>query len=67
MKQPGLKANLKLTEATYEGQGVGEAVAEAHSDGSTVLLHGELDAGGREGGCDGTGAVDGGLSDCRRS
>ena len=38
MKEPGLKANLKLTGATYEGQGVGDAVAEAHSEGSTVFF-----------------------------
>ena len=38
IKEPGLKANLKLTGATYEGQGVGDAVAEAHSDGSTVYF-----------------------------
>ncbi len=36
--QPGLKANLKLTKATYKGQGIGEAVVEAHSDGSTVYF-----------------------------
>jgi len=38
MKQPGLKANLKLTGVTYKGQGIGDAVVEAHSDGSTVLF-----------------------------
>ena len=38
LKEPGLKANLKLTGATYEGQGVGDAVAEVHSEGSTVFF-----------------------------
>ena len=63
MTQPGLKANLKLTGVTYQGQGIGEAVVEAHSDGDDGVLHGELDAGGCEGGCDGAGGVDGRLSD----
>ncbi len=39
MTQPGLKANVKLTKATYKGQGIGEAVVEAHSDGSTVYFN----------------------------
>ena len=34
--QPGLKVNVKVTGVTYEGQGVGEAVVEAHSDGETL-------------------------------
>ncbi len=34
--QPGLKANVKVTGVTYQGQGVGEAVVEAHSDGETL-------------------------------
>jgi translocation and assembly module TamB len=38
MTQPGLKANLKLTRATYRGQGVGEAAVEAHSTGDTVYV-----------------------------
>jgi translocation and assembly module TamB len=38
MTQPGLKANLKLTGVMYKGQGIGEAVVEAHSDGTTVYL-----------------------------
>ncbi len=56
VKQPGLKANLKLTGATYKGQGVGDAVAEAHSDGSTVyftvnstLVGAKVDATGQAG------------------
>jgi translocation and assembly module TamB len=36
--QPGLKANLKLAKATYRGQGIGEAVVEAHSAGETVYV-----------------------------
>jgi translocation and assembly module TamB len=36
--QPGLKANAKLTGVTYQGQGIGEAVVEAHSDGETVYF-----------------------------
>jgi translocation and assembly module TamB len=38
MTQPGLKANLKLTRATYRGQGIGEAAVEAHSTGDTVYV-----------------------------
>jgi translocation and assembly module TamB len=38
MTQPGLKANLKVTRATYRGQGIGEAVVEAHSNGETVYV-----------------------------
>jgi translocation and assembly module TamB len=38
MTQPGLKANLKLTGATYKGQSIGEAVVEAHSDRETVYF-----------------------------
>jgi translocation and assembly module TamB len=38
MTQPGLKANLKLTRATYRGQGIGEAAIEAHSTGDTVYV-----------------------------
>ena len=56
VKQPGLKANLKLAGATYKGQGVGDAVAEAHSDGSTVyftvnstLVGAKVDATGQAG------------------
>jgi translocation and assembly module TamB len=52
--QPGLKANLKLTGVTYKGQGIGQAVAEAHSDGETVyftvnstLVGAKLDATGQ--------------------
>jgi translocation and assembly module TamB len=39
MTQPGLKANIKLTKATFKGQGIGEAVVEGHSDGSTVYFN----------------------------
>jgi translocation and assembly module TamB len=52
--QPGLKANLKLAGVTYKGQGIGQAVAEAHSDGETVyftvnstLVGAKLDATGQ--------------------
>jgi len=52
--QPGLKANLKLTGVTYKGQGIGQAAAEAHSDGETVyftvnstLVGAKLDATGQ--------------------
>jgi translocation and assembly module TamB len=38
MTQPGLKANLKVTRATYKGQGIGEAAVEAHSTGDTVYV-----------------------------
>jgi translocation and assembly module TamB len=54
MTQPGLKANLKLTGVTYKGQGVGEAMVEAHSDRETVyfaanstLVGAKLDATGQ--------------------
>jgi translocation and assembly module TamB len=54
--QPGLKANLKLTGVTYKGQGIGEAVVEAHSDRETVyftanstLVGAKLDATGQAG------------------
>ncbi len=38
MTQPGLKANLKITNATYRGQGIGEAVIDAHSNEETVYF-----------------------------
>ncbi len=38
LTQPGLKANLKIAKATYQGQGIGDAVIEAHSDASTVYF-----------------------------
>jgi translocation and assembly module TamB len=38
MTQPGLKANVKITRATYRGQGIGEAAIEAHSNGETVYV-----------------------------
>ena len=38
MTQPGLKANLKITNATYRGQGIGEAVVDAHSNGDIVYF-----------------------------
>jgi translocation and assembly module TamB len=56
MTQPGLKANLKLTGVTYKGQGIGEAVVDAHSDGTTVyftanstLVGAKVDAAGQAG------------------
>ncbi len=36
MTQPGLKANVKLAGVTLKGQEIGDAVVEAHSDGSTI-------------------------------
>ncbi len=36
--QPGLKANVKLAGATYQGQKIGEAAIEAHSTGDTVYV-----------------------------
>ena len=36
--QPGLKANVKLTGVTYQGQGIGEAAVEAHSDKEIVYF-----------------------------
>jgi translocation and assembly module TamB len=54
LTQPGLKANLNLTGVTYEGQGIGDAVVEAHSQGDTVyfsanstLVGAKLDATGQ--------------------
>src|SRR6202044_3718886 len=38
MKEPGLKADLKLTGVTYRGQGIGEAAVEAHSQGEVVYF-----------------------------
>jgi translocation and assembly module TamB len=56
MTQPGLKANVKITGATYRGQGIGEAVVEAHSNGETVyftanstLVGAKVDATGQAG------------------
>ena len=36
VEQPGLKANLRLANVVLEGKPIGEASAEAHSDGSRV-------------------------------
>jgi translocation and assembly module TamB len=54
--QPGLKANLKLTDVTYKGQGIGEAAVEAHSDRETLyfsanstLVGAKVDATGQAG------------------
>jgi translocation and assembly module TamB len=54
--QPGLKANLKITGATYQGQGIGEAVVDAHSNGAIVyfsanstLVGAKVDATGQAG------------------
>src|SRR5437868_3211215 len=38
MKEPALKANLKLAGMTYRGQGIGEAAVEANSNGETVYV-----------------------------
>ncbi len=54
--QPGLKANVKLTGVTYKGQGIGEAVVDAQSEGETVyftadstLVGAKVDATGQAG------------------
>jgi len=54
--QPGLKANVKLTGVTYQGQGIGEATVEAHSNGETIyftanstLVGAKVDATGQAG------------------
>ncbi len=39
--EPGLKANVKLVNATYAGQAVGDAVASAHSEGNTMFFSAE--------------------------
>ncbi len=51
-----MKANAKLTGVTYQGQGIGEAVVESHSDGETVyftanstLVGAKVDASGQAG------------------
>ncbi len=36
--EPGLKANLKLVDARYEGQAVGNAAASVHSEGTTMFF-----------------------------
>ena len=36
--EPGLKANLGLTQITYSGKALGEVTAEAHSQGKTAYL-----------------------------
>ena len=54
LKQPGVKAKVALTGATYKGQGIGEADVEMHSAGSTMfftadstLVGAKLDAAGQ--------------------
>lgn len=54
LKEPGLKANLKLGNITLRGQPMGEAVAEAHTQGmalyltaTSTLLGAKLDAAGQ--------------------
>jgi translocation and assembly module TamB len=56
MAQPGLKANIKLAGVTYQGQEIGDATVEAHSDGETVyftagstLVGAKVDATGQAG------------------
>jgi translocation and assembly module TamB len=56
MTQPGLNANLKITNATYRGHGIGEAVVDAHSNEETVyfsanstLVGAKVDATGQAG------------------
>ena len=36
--QPGIKANVTLSKATYKGQGIGEAAVEVHSTGTTMFF-----------------------------
>ena len=38
LQQPGVKAKVTLTGATYKGQGIGQADVEVHSAGSTMLF-----------------------------
>jgi translocation and assembly module TamB len=38
LADPGLKANLKLANVVYEGQAMGEAVAELHTQGEVAYL-----------------------------
>lgn len=38
VEAPALRANVRLDDLTYKGQRVGEAVLEAHSQGSTLLF-----------------------------
>ena len=38
LTEPGLKANVKLASATYQGQKIGEAAIEAHSTGDTMFV-----------------------------
>jgi translocation and assembly module TamB len=54
LTQPGLKADIKLNGVTYQGQAIGEAAVEAHSQGDTVyfsansaLVEAKLDASGQ--------------------
>lgn len=54
LTEPGLKANLKLAKATYQGQAVGEASADLHSEGkllyftaNSTLLGAKVDAAGQ--------------------
>jgi translocation and assembly module TamB len=54
LTEPALKADIKLANVTYEGQAVGEAVANAHSEGKTMyftanstLVGTKLDAAGQ--------------------
>src|SRR6202789_807382 len=54
LTEPALKANVTLAKATYEGQAVGEASANVHSEGKTMyftahstLVGAKLDAAGQ--------------------
>jgi translocation and assembly module TamB len=38
LTEPALKADLTLTKVTYQGQGVGEAAANVHSEGQTMYF-----------------------------
>jgi translocation and assembly module TamB len=38
LTEPGLKANLQLENVTYAGQPIGDATAEAHSQGRTMFV-----------------------------
>jgi len=54
LQQPGVKANLTLTGATYKSKGIGEAAVEVHSTGTTMffsakstLVGAKVDGGGQ--------------------
>lgn len=42
--EPGLTANLKLDDVTYQGQPIGDATAEAHSQGKKIFINADSTA-----------------------